>query len=224
MESEKNEYDEFLEFKQSSEGQKLLALRPARKADSTRALDVLEAVEQEAAASLDGTQQVVCVTGATGYLAGHIILQLLDKGHVVHGTVRSLKQTSRVAHLTCHPNSATHLKLFEADLTKDGSYDAAISGCTCVMHVANVVQLTSKDPIKDIIEPSVNGLKTVLHSVEKEPLVSSFVLTSSYAAIEVGVPVQPRGLLTEADSNTAASPQWKPYSFRCILSSFFFFF
>lgn len=37
--------------------------------------------------------------------------------------------------------------------------------------------------------------------------------SDSYAAIEVGVPSEPRGPLTEADSNLAASPVWKPYSF-----------
>ena len=177
-------------------------------------LKLKEEAENVAEGLSSGGRQTVCVTGATGYLAGHIIRFLLDEGHTVHGTVRSLKQTSRVAHLTSHPDSATLLKLFEADLTKEGSFDAAVSGSTCVMHVANVVQLTSKDPIKDIIEPSVNGLRTLLSSVEKEAGISSFILTSSYAAIEVGIPDQPRSLLTEADSNTAASPKWKPYSFR----------
>ena len=78
-----------------------------------------------------------------------------------------------------------------------------------------------------------NGLKTVLSSIEKEPRVKTLVLTSrfghkelflfyfcflkipsfSYAAVEVGVPDKPRGPLTEDDFNLAASPVWKPYSF-----------
>ena len=156
---------------------------------------------------------MVCVTGATGYVAGHIIMQLLDRGVRVRGTVRSLGAERRTAHLRTHERAAELLELFEADLTKEGSFDEAVRGCTGVMHVANVVQLTSKDPVKDIIEPSVNGLRTVLAAVEKEPRVKCFVLTSSYAAIEVGVPSEPRGPLPEEDSNTAASPTWKPYSF-----------
>ena len=101
-----------------------------------------------------------------------------------------------------------------------------------MFHVANVVKLDSKDPEKDIIEPSVNGLKAVLSAMDKEPRVQCFVLTSSYAAIEVGIPkevsiyelclvcgcfdlfdLKERGPLTEADHNTAASVSWKPYSF-----------
>jgi nucleoside-diphosphate-sugar epimerase len=160
--------------------------------------------------------KTVCVTGATGYLAGHVIVQLLEKGHVVHGTMRNLKDESRVAHLTEAAKklgAAERLKFFSADLKEAHSFDAAVQGCDAVVHIANVVQLAAKDPVKEIIEPSVNGLRTVLESIEKEPRVTTLVLTSSYAAIEVGVPREPRGPLTEVDSNLAASPMWKPYSF-----------
>ena len=36
------------------------------------------------------TQHTVLVTGATGYIARHIVQQLLDGGHSVVGSVRSL--------------------------------------------------------------------------------------------------------------------------------------
>jgi nucleoside-diphosphate-sugar epimerase len=71
------------------------------------------------------------------------------------------------------------LVFFAADLTKPDSFDAAVQGCDGVIHIANVVQLSSKDPVKEIIEPSVNGLKTVLTSIEKEPRVKTLILTSS---------------------------------------------
>ncbi len=161
-------------------------------------------------------RRTVCVTGATGYLAAHIIVQLLEKGHVVHGTMRNAKDETRVAHLVAaaaRMGQSECLKFFSADLKEAGSFDAAVQGCDTVVHVANVVQLEAKDPVKEIIEPSVNGLRVVLMAVEKEPRVSCLVLTSSYAAVEVGLPREPRGPLTEADHNLAASPQWKPYSF-----------
>ena len=41
----------------------------------------------------------VCVTGATGYLAGHLIQQLLEQGHRVNGTVRSLSKSPKLAAL-----------------------------------------------------------------------------------------------------------------------------
>ena len=38
----------------------------------------------------------VLVTGATGFVASHLIKQLLQSGHLVRGTVRSLKNTKKV--------------------------------------------------------------------------------------------------------------------------------
>jgi len=35
------------------------------------------------------SKPLVCVTGASGYIASHIVHQLLQKGYRVHGTVRS---------------------------------------------------------------------------------------------------------------------------------------
>lgn len=169
---------------------------------------------------------VVCVTGATGYLAGHVIAQLLERGYTVHATMRDVKQTARVAHLTSLPGASERLKLFAADLSQPGSFDAPVSGSDAVMHIvspcdgalwacsltatqASVVQIQAEDPVRDIIEPSVNGIKTVLASIEKAASVATLVLTSSYAAVEVGVPSEPRGPVTEEDRNTDASPQWK---------------
>lgn len=155
------------------------------------------------------TSMKVCVTGCTGYLASHIIVSLLHRGYTVHGTMRNVSQSSRIQHIMDSPGAIERFKVFAADLSVENSFDEAVKGCQAVIHVANVVALSAKDVINDIILPSVNGLKAVLSAVEKEPSVHSFILTSSYAAIEVGIPPNPRGPLTEADSNTAASPEWK---------------
>lgn len=44
------------------------------------------------------------------------------------------------------PGAASHLTLWKADLTIDGSFDNAISGCTGVFHVATPMDFESKDP------------------------------------------------------------------------------
>jgi NADP-dependent 3-hydroxy acid dehydrogenase YdfG len=126
------EFEAFQKLKSSAEGKSLLAVRP-------KVLDV----ETEVPAVEDKEERAVCVTGATGYVAGHIIVQLLDKGYHVHGTMRNLEQTKRVAHLTGH-QQGDKLKLFQADLKKPGSFDEAVQGCFAVIHVANVVQLAAK--------------------------------------------------------------------------------
>jgi len=79
------------------------------------------------------------------------------------------------------PNAKSNLKLFEADLLKDGSYDAAISGCIGVFHCAApwLVQCHFDDHWK----PIVDGTKNVLASVAAIHSVGRVVLLSSCSAV-----------------------------------------
>jgi bifunctional dihydroflavonol 4-reductase/flavanone 4-reductase len=52
----------------------------------------------------------------------------------------------KVTHLLELPKASTHLTLWKADLSVEGSYDEAIQGCTGVFHVATPMDFESKDP------------------------------------------------------------------------------
>ena len=45
------------------------------------------------------SKPLVLVTGATGYIAGHCIRELLEHGYRVRGTVRSLSDPTKTEHL-----------------------------------------------------------------------------------------------------------------------------
>lgn len=83
----------------------------------------------------------VCVTGATGYLAGHIVQRLLAAGHTVHGTARQPSNSSTTKHLLAMPGAAERLKLFKADLLHPGAFGEAVAGCDVVIHTASPYQL-----------------------------------------------------------------------------------
>jgi hypothetical protein len=83
----------------------------------------------------------VCVTGATGYLAGHIVQRLLAAGHTVHGTARNADNAAAVRHLLAMPGADEQLRLFSADLMQPGSFDEAVKGCDVVIHTASPYQL-----------------------------------------------------------------------------------
>lgn len=90
-------------------------------------------------ASDDGVQ--VTVTGGTGFIAGALIQQLLEKGYNVNATVRSVAPTNpKTQHLlllaAAFPGD---LHLFEADLLVPGAFDAAVEGSSYVFHVASPV-------------------------------------------------------------------------------------
>jgi nucleoside-diphosphate-sugar epimerase len=101
-------------------------------------------------------KRVCCVTGATGFLASHLVLQLLQQDFVVRATVRNPRDKTRVSHLLrMSEQFPGKLHLFEADLLKEGSFDEAIRGCNIVFHVAAPVTLTCSDPQKEVVDPSV---------------------------------------------------------------------
>lgn len=86
--------------------------------------------------------EVVLVTGASGYIATHIVKQLLELGYKVRGTVRSLKDEKKVAPLRKLVENPKHdLELVEADLLNESSWLEAVKGCTYVLHTASPVPI-----------------------------------------------------------------------------------
>ena len=80
----------------------------------------------------------VMVTGASGYIAGWIVKDLLEAGHTVHATVRNPDKAKSVGHLKRLAESAPGtLKLFKADLLDADSFDAPMKGCDILMHTAS---------------------------------------------------------------------------------------
>lgn len=163
------------------------------------------------------TKETVLVTGATGYIASWIVKFLLEDGHTVHATVRNSKDIKKVQHLL--DNSVTapgELKLFDADLTKPGSFDEAALGCTHVIHTASPFFIQGiKDAEEQLIKPAKEGTRAVLEAVNKAGVAKRVVLTSSVAAIHGDNADTPKNgqAFTEEDWNTTSSPTHSPYSY-----------
>ena len=128
---------------------------------------------------------LVLVTGASGFIATHLVQQLLAKGEAkVRGTVRSLSSKEKIQPLyDLEPNAKYPLELVEADLNNEGSWKEAVSGCSYVYHVASPFPSNVPNHEDDIIKPAVNGTLNVLRAVVTAGSVKRVVLTSSIAAI-----------------------------------------
>ncbi len=127
------------------------------------------------------------VTGASGFIAQQLILDLLEQGHAVRGTVRSVaKGDALKAALAPHSARASEIELVEADLEKDTGWADAVAGVDVVHHLASPFPMAvPKDP-DELIRPARDGALRVLRAA-KAAGVSRVVLTSSGAAVAYGV-------------------------------------
>ena len=155
------------------------------------------------------TNKPVCITGASGFIAAHIVRELLERGYRVRGTVR--KSPENYPFLLALPGAAERLELVKADLLAAGSYDRAVEGCDFVMHTASPYEINVKNPQTDLVDPAVNGTETVLESCMKSGSVKRVIFTSSIAAI-TDEPDSNK-VFTEKDWNIMSSLDRNPYHF-----------
>jgi dihydroflavonol-4-reductase len=161
--------------------------------------------------------QTVLVTGASGFIARHIIVQLLndtDFKFTVRGTARSTsKLSSLLADLRPFVNDPSLLEsrfqLVAADLNSDENWDNAVKGVDSILHVASPFPSVSpKDP-NELIAPARDGTLRVLRAAKKAGI-KRIVITSSLAAVVYGV--ERRGkMFTDRDWSNVDDPRVGAY-------------
>jgi nucleoside-diphosphate-sugar epimerase len=129
----------------------------------------------------------VLVTGGSGFIGSHCILQLLTAGHEVRTTVRDLKREGEVRAMVRAGggDAGDRLSFVAADLTRDAGWAEAVAGCDFVHHVASPFPAGAPKHEDDLIIPARQGAVRVLRA-SRDAGVKRVVLTSSYAAIGYG--------------------------------------
>ncbi|KAL0464458.1 UNVERIFIED_CONTAM: Tetraketide alpha-pyrone reductase 1 [Sesamum latifolium] len=132
---------------------------------------------------MSGEGKVVCVTGASGYVASWLVKLLLERGYTVKGTLRNLNDPKQILHLKALKGADERLHLLQADLLEDGSFDSVVDGCEGVFHTASPVHFSTTDPQAELVEPAVQGTLNVLRSCSKATSVRRVVVTASIASV-----------------------------------------
>jgi nucleoside-diphosphate-sugar epimerase len=129
----------------------------------------------------------VLVTGGSGFIGSHAIVQLLAAGHQVRTTVRNLKREGDVRAMLRNGGAepGSRLSFVAADLTSDAGWAEAVAGCEYVLHVASPLPPSVPKHEDDLIVPARDGALRVLRA-SREAGVKRVVLTSSFAAVGYG--------------------------------------
>jgi nucleoside-diphosphate-sugar epimerase len=154
----------------------------------------------------------VLVTGGSGFIASHTILQLLATGYKVRATVRSpgREADARALLRAGEAEPGDRLSFVATDLVSDTGWPAAVAGCEFVLHIASPFPSTVPKDENDLIVPAREGALRALRAA-RDAGVKRVVMTSSFAAIGYGHPQQ-EAPFTEKDWTNPSGADVMPYT------------
>ncbi|RDX55168.1 NAD(P)-binding protein [Lentinus brumalis] len=119
---------------------------------------------------------LILVTGASGFLATHIVTQLLEGGYRVRGTARGAKLDLIREHFKANPN----FEAVKIDDIATGDFSSALKGVNAVIHTAS--PLVGKAAPAEQIQGAVEGTLNVLRQAVAAGIYKA-VVTSSWATL-----------------------------------------
>ena len=79
----------------------------------------------------------VLLTGVSGWIAKHTVIELLNSGYEVLGTVRNNTLIEQTKETISKYAPIDNLSFVELDLLKDDGWNEAAQGCKYKMHIAS---------------------------------------------------------------------------------------
>jgi nucleoside-diphosphate-sugar epimerase len=128
----------------------------------------------------------VLLTGISGFLGGHVALELLKSGYLVRGSVRDLKKADRVRDSLGKAGAdLSRVEFVGLDLMSDAGWDEAMADIRYLQHTASPFVTREPKDRNDLIRPAVEGTRRAIGAALRAR-VERIVVTSSMAAIMYG--------------------------------------
>ncbi|WP_125710013.1 NAD-dependent epimerase/dehydratase family protein [Lacticaseibacillus porcinae] len=153
--------------------------------------------------------ELTLVTGGNGFLALHIIHQLLANNHPVRATLRNLNKADAVRNAMAATGVSTdQLSFVKADLLNDDDWPKAMQDVTYVMSVAAPVFVNGETTTDEMNQTAKNGTLRILKAA-KSAAVKRVVMTANFGA--VGFSNHTTRPTTEADWTDPNEPGLSDY-------------
>ena len=132
------------------------------------------------------TSSPILITGASGFVAIHTIVQLLEQGYNVRGTLRTMSREAEVREtISKYVQANDRFEILPVDLEQDSGWNEAMKDVEYVLHVASPFPLFEPKHEDELIIPAVQGTLRVLRAAHKAK-VRRVVQVSSVAAVTAG--------------------------------------
>jgi 2-alkyl-3-oxoalkanoate reductase len=148
----------------------------------------------------------VLVTGASGFLGGHVAELLAKRGDHVRALVR---KTSNRKHLASLPN----VELFEGSVEQVDRIAEAVTGVDAIVHSAGLIKARSTD---EFFAVNVGGTSNLVEAARRRPL-KRFVFVSSLEACGPSADGEP--VAAEQESPVTAYGRSKLAAEKVVLSA-----
>lgn len=135
--------------------------------------------------------ETVFISGASGFIAQHIVKLLISKGFNVVGTVRLTSKGEKLKQNLKSVGSASFEYEIVGDISAPNSFDevfAKYPEITVVLHTASPFFYDTTDPEKDLIIPAIKGTENIMNVIKSQVAagkcnIKRVVITSSDAAL-----------------------------------------
>jgi dihydroflavonol-4-reductase len=135
--------------------------------------------------ALSPSSTKVLVTGASGFLALHTALRLLQLGYNVRGTVRTEAQEKNVRESLSKYVDTSKLEFVHVNLLHEEGWREAVEGCNPVLHLASPFPTDAPQDENEVIAPARDGTLRVLRAAQAGG-VKQVILVSSVVAVTGG--------------------------------------
>lgn len=131
---------------------------------------------------MSSTKPLVLLTGGNGFVGAHVLDHLLKANYRVRGTVRSSAKFQFIQKKYADRKEDLSFVIVP-DIEAPHALDEAVQDVEYICHVASPYFTATTDPLKELMEPAVNGTRNVLASASKAKKLKRITVLSSFASV-----------------------------------------